>query len=304
MNKIQFNSELTSFPIALGCMRIAGMEEAKAESLIQTSLDLGIDLFDHADIYGQGESERLFGRVLKNNPGMRQKMLLQSKCGIQKGYYDASAAHIQTAVEGILQRLGVSELDLLLLHRPDTLMDPDEIAEAFTALHQSGKVRFFGVSNQNTAQMEMLADCLPGGLLVNQLQFGLAHTGIVDSGIHVNTLNPQAVDRDGGVLEYCRRHHVTIQAWSPFQYGWFEGVFFNNDAYAQLNQQLAQIAAEQGVTASAVAIAWIMRHPANMQTIVGTTNETRLAEICRATDVSLSRQEWYGLYQAAGNPLP
>ncbi len=304
MKKIPVGTGLSSAPIALGCMRMAGMEEKKAESLVQTALEKGIDLFDHADIYGGGESELLFGRILKRNPGMREKMLLQGKCGICKGYYDASAEHIQRAAEGILQRLGVSRLDLLLLHRPDALMEPEEVAEAFTALQKSGKVRFFGVSNQNAAQMQLLDRYLPGGLMVNQLQFGLAHTGPVDAGINVNTLNEQAVMRDGSILDYCRLHDITIQAWSPFQYGWFEGAFLNSDKYAALNGQIRRMAAEKGVTDTAVAVAWIMRHPAQMQTIVGTMNESRLSDICKAAEITLSRPEWYALYQAAGNPLP
>ncbi len=304
MKKIPLGTSLASAPIALGCMRISGMEEKKAESLIQTALDNGIDLFDHADIYGGGESERLFGRILKNNPGMRGRMLVQGKCGICKGYYDASKEHIVKAVDGILDRLKISELDILLLHRPDALMDPEEVAEAFTLLEKSGKVKHFGVSNQNAAQLALLDCFLPGKLIANQLQFGLAHTGPVDTGINVNTLNDQAVMRDGSVLDFCRLHKITIQAWSPFQHGWFEGPFLNSDKYQKLNALIRTMAEEKGVTDTAIAVAWIMRHPAKMQTIVGTTNEQRLLDIVKAADVTLTRPEWYSLYLAAGNPLP
>lgn len=304
MKKIPLGTSLFFAPIALGCMRISGMEEKKAEALIQTALDSGIDLFDHADIYGAGGSERLFGRILKNNPGMRSRMLVQGKCGICKGYYDASKEHILKAVDGILERLGIGELDILLLHRPDALMDPEEVAEAFAQLEKSGKVRYFGVSNQNAAQLALLDSFMPGKMVANQLQFGLAHTGPVDTGINVNTLNDQAVMRDGSVLDYCRLHKITIQAWSPFQHGWFEGPFLNSDKYQKLNDLIHIMAEEKGVTDTAIAVAWIMRHPAKMQTIVGTTNEQRLLDIVKAADVTLSRPEWYSLYLAAGNPLP
>jgi predicted oxidoreductase len=304
MKKIPLGTGLTSAPIALGCMRISGMEQKKAEALIQTALENGIDLYDHADIYGGGESERLFGRILKSNPGMRSRMLVQGKCGICKGYYDASKEHIVSAVDGILERLGISELDLLLLHRPDALMDPEEVAEAFAQLEKSGKVKHFGVSNQNAAQLALLDSFMPGKLMANQLQFGLAHTGPVDTGINVNTLNDQAVMRDGSVLDYCRLHKITIQAWSPFQHGWFEGPFLGSDKYQKLNDLIRSMAEEKGVTDTAIAVAWIMRHPAKMQTIVGTTNEQRLRDIVKAADVTLTRPEWYSLYLAAGNPLP
>lgn len=304
MKKIPLGASLSSAPIALGCMRMAGMEEKKAERVVSLVLEEGIDLFDHADIYGDGESERLFGRVLKRNPGMREKMLLQGKCGICKGYYDASKQHIMSSVDGILQRLGVEYLDLLLLHRPDALMEPEELADAFESLRAQGKVRFFGVSNQNADQMALIESCLPEKLMVNQLQFGLAHTGPVDAGINVNTLNSQAVMRDSNVLDYCRLHKITIQAWSPFQQGWFEGPFLNSDKYQELNALIKKMAREKGVPEEALAVAWIMRHPAKMQTIVGSMNEKRLADICRAAEVELTRPEWYSLYLAAGNPLP
>ena len=304
MKKIFLGKAVASAPIALGCMRLAGLTVTAAESLVNTALEQGIDLFDHADIYGAGESERLFGEVLRRNPGMRQRMLLQGKCGICKGYYDASEKHILEAVDGCLSRLGVDTLDLLLLHRPDALMEPEEVAQAFTKLEQSGKVKHFGVSNQNAGQLALLEQAMPGKLAVNQLQFGLAHTGPVDAGLNVNTRNDQAVLRDDGVLDYCRLHRITLQAWSPFQQGWFEGPFLNSEKYAALNRLIRQMAEEKGVTDVAIAVAWIMRHPARMQTIVGTTNEKRLADICKAATVELTRQEWYGLYLAAGNPLP
>lgn len=305
MAKLLLGNVLPASPIALGCMRMAGMEDAAAEKVVYTALENGIDFFDHADIYGGGESEEIFGRVLKNNPGLRDKIVLQSKCGICKGHYDASKEHILEAADGILKRLGVDYLDALLLHRPDALMEPEEVAEAFETLHRAGKVRYFGVSNQNAAQMTLLSRYMPHKLIINQLQFSMAHTGIVDAGVNVNIHSDHAVVRDGGILDYCRLNDVTIQAWSPFQYGMFKGVFLgNNELYADLNAETKKIAEEKGVTDSAIAVAWILRHPAKIQTIIGSMNEKRIADIAKAQDVTLTRQEWYRLYLAAGNPLP
>ncbi len=305
MEKILLGGKLASFPIALGCMRLAGLGNAqKAEGVIRTALDEGIELFDHADIYGGGECETLFGQVLKANPSLRQKMLLQSKCGIRKGFYDASREYIIASAEGILSRLGVETLDLLLLHRPDALWEPQEVAEAFQSLRAAGKVRYFGVSNQNAAQLRLLQKWLPNDILVNQLQFSLAHTPIVDAGINVNIHSAHAMDYDGGTLDYCRLNDISIQAWSPFQYGMFEGVFLGSPKYERLNEVIAQLAREKGVTDSAIAVAWILRHPAKIQPVVGSMSEQRLKDICAATRITLTREEWYRLYLAAGNPLP
>ncbi|MBQ7866827.1 MAG: aldo/keto reductase [Clostridia bacterium] len=305
MEKLLLGNVLPASPIALGCMRMAGMDDAAAEQVVFTALENGIDFFDHADIYGGGESEEIFGRVLKNNPGLREKIVLQSKCGICKGYYDASKEHILEAADGILKRLGVDYLDALLLHRPDALMEPEEVAEAFETLHRTGKVRYFGVSNQNAAQMELLGAYMQQKLIINQLQFSIAHTGLVDAGVNVNIHSDHAVVRDGGVLDYCRLNDITIQAWSPFQYGMFKGVFLgNNELYPELNAEIQKIAEEKGVTDSAIAVAWIMCHPAKIQTIIGSMNAKRIADIAKAQDITLTRQEWYRLYLAAGNPLP
>lgn len=303
MNKVLLGGRLEASSVALGCMRMSKGVQA-ADTIVRTALDNGINFFDHADIYGGGESERVFGEVLRQDPSLRDKMLLQSKCGICSGYYDASKEHILEAADGILSRLGVDYLDTLLLHRPDALMDPQEVAEAFYTLRKAGKVRYFGVSNENAAQIRLLSKWLPGEILVNQLQFSLAHTLIVDEGINVNVHSEHAIDRDGATLDYCRLHDISIQAWSPFQYGMFEGVFLTSPKYEALNRVVAEIAAEKGVTDSAIAVAWILRHPAQIQTIVGTMNPVRLQEIARAMDIELTRQEWYRLYLAAGNPLP
>ncbi len=304
MDKLRLGITVRTGAIALGCMRIARMEDAAAEKLIYTALENGIDLFDHADIYGGGESEAVFGRVLAKNPGLREKMVVQGKVGICKGYYDASKEHIIEAVEGSLRRLGVEYLDTLLLHRPDALMEPEEVAGAVRALKDAGKIRVFGVSNENAAQIALLSRYLPGEVAINQLQFSLAHTPIVDAGVNVNMHSAHAVVREGGVLDFCRLYGITIQAWSPFQYGMFEGVFIGSEKYPALNKALDELAEEKGVTPSAIAIAWILRHPARMQAIVGTTKPDRLVEIAKAYETPITRQEWYRLYLAAGNPLP
>lgn len=289
--------------IGIGCMRISDLSVKEVESLIDQSLECGIDLFDHADIYGGGESERIFGQVLAGKPSLRDKLFLQSKCGICKGFYDLSKEHILEATDGILSRLLVDHLDLLLLHRPDTLMEPEEIAEAFDLLQKSGKVLQFGVSNMNPAQVELIQSCVKQPLLANQLQFSAACTGLADSGIHVNV--PSGVSsRDMSILEYSRKSAMTVQVWSPLQYGFFEGTFLNNEKYPELNQVLESLSDSYGVTPAAIAIAWILRHPANMQAIIGSTNPQRIADISKAGDIMLERSEWYQIYKAAGNELP
>ena len=295
----------TASRVAQGCMRLSALSPQALDALVRTDLDCGINFFDHADIYGGGECERLFGDVLRADPSLRARMLIQTKCGIRKGCYDFSRQHIMEAAEGSLRRLGVEQVDFLLLHRPDTLMEPDEVAEAFTRLHGQGKVRFFGVSNHNPAQMALLGSALgEHPIVIDQLQFSLTNTTMIDAGLNVNMENAGAVNRDGSVLEYCRLHGITIQPWSPFQYGFFEGTFLGSERYAPLNEKLAQIAARHGITPTGLAIAWILRHPAVMQPIVGSTRPDRMQEIARAADVTLSREEWYELYLSTGKTLP
>lgn len=304
MKKLTLGKVLPGSAIALGCMRMAALDYTAADKVVHVALENGIDFFDHADIYGGGASEEIFGRVLKNNPGMRDKIVLQSKCGICDGYYDASREHILEAADGILKRLGVDHLDSLLLHRPDALMEPEEVAEAFETLHRAGKVRYFGVSNENAGQLALLERAMPGRIIINQLQFSMAHTGMVDAGMNVNIHSDHAVVRDGAVLDYCRLHDITIQAWSPFQYGYFDGVFLDNDKFPKVNAKINEIASRYGVSNSAIAAAWILRHPANMQVILGSMNPERIGQICKGADIKLTRQEWYEIYLAAGNILP
>ena len=229
--------------IVVGCMRMDELKAAEAETFVQTALDLGANFFDHADIYGGGECERIFARAAKLNDDRREKVFLQSKCGIRKGLFDFSKEHILKSVDGILERLDTDYLDMLLVHRPDALMEPEEVAEAFDHLLNTGKVRRFGVSNQSPMQMALLQKFMSQKILANQLQLSITNSGMIRSGINVNMENASSVDHDGEVLNYCRLNDVTIQAWSPFQYGMFEGVFLGNPKFPELNQKIDEIAA-------------------------------------------------------------
>lgn len=290
--------------LALGCMRMAGLDRTAAEQVLATSLDLGINFFDHADIYGKGESEKVFAQAQKDLGLKREDLLIQSKCGIRQGFFDFSKEHILQSVDGILSRLQTDYLDILALHRPDTLMEPEEVAEAFYQLKKAGKVRHFGVSNQNPQQMALLQVYLPDPLVVNQMQFSPAHTPMIDSGFNVNMLSAAGVDRDNGVLEYCRLNKITIQAWSPFQVDLGQGLFFDHPDYQNLTHTLDRYAQSYGVSREAMTLAWILRHPAKMQVLVGSMNPDRLTKMAEAGKINLSRQEWYDIYRSAGNILP
>ena len=305
MNKINLgNCGLNVSEISLGCMRLTELSPTDAQRLIKTALDEEIDFFEHADIYGGGKAEEAFSSAIGMNSAIRKKIFIQTKCGIRQGYYDFSKDHILEAVNTSLKKLKTDYVDVLLLHRPDTLMEPEEIAEAFEKLQNSGKVKHFGVSNFNPTQIELLAKYIKQRLIINQLQLSITNTGMIDSGINVNTKFDGAIDRDGSVLEYCRLKEITIQAWSPFQYGFFEGAYLDNNKFPELNKKINEVAEAKGVPNTAIAIAWILRHPAKIQPIVGTTNYKRLKDICKASKVNLSRPEWYEIYRAAGNKLP
>ena len=291
--------------VSLGCMRLAGLTNDKANILINTALEEGINFFDHADIYGRGKSEEIFSNAIKMNTSIREKMILQTKCGIVPGVmYDFSKEHILKSVDDSLKRLKTDYVDTLLLHRPDILVEPEEVAQAFRALKESGKVKHFGVSNHTPLQIELLNKYLDEKIMINQLQFGVMHTGIIDHGVNMNTKDIAAIDRDNEILNYCRLNDITIQAWSPYQYGMFEGVFLGNEKFKEVNEKLDEIAIKYNVTSTAIATAFILRHPAKIQTVVGTTNSERLKEICKATNIILTRTEWYEIYKAAGNILP
>jgi predicted oxidoreductase len=305
MKKINIgNGAINASEISLGCMRISELPIDEATTLVNTALEEGINFFDHADIYGSGKSEEVFSEAIDMKPSIREKIIIQTKCGIRQGYFDFSKEHILNSVDGSLKRLKTDYIDTLLLHRPDTLMEPEEVAEAFDTLHRSGKVKHFGVSNQNLMQIELLNKYLKQKIVINQLQLSIMHTGMIDSGINVNMKINPSIDRDGSILEYCRLKDITIQAWSPFQFGFFEGVFLDNDKFPELNKKINQIAETKGVSNTAIAIAWILRHPAKIQPIVGTTNSKRLKDICKSSQIELTRQEWYEIYRLAGNKLP
>ncbi len=305
MKNIQIgNSSLNGSSIVVGCMRLRTLPVQEVGTIIKTALDMGVNFFDHADIYGAGLSEELFAQAMKLENISRDKVILQSKCGIRKGMYDFSKEHILNSVDGILKRLDTDYLDSLLLHRPDTLMEPDEVNEAFEALYKSGKVRNFGVSNHNPMQIELLKSKVEKPLIANQLQFGPAHTGIIDSGFNVNTRADGSLDRDGSILEYCRAKNITIQTWSPLQYGMFEGIFFTNERYSELTETLERIAKEKNTTKMGIIVAWILRHPANMQVITGSTKVDRVVEMIKGAEIEISREEWYEIYRSAGNILP
>ena len=293
--------------IVLGMMRIEDKSVKEVEALVETALSVGINAFDLADIYGRGRCEELLGLVLKNRPDLREKMWIQSKCGIrieEFTYFDFSKDYIIKSVDGILQRLKIDHLDSLLLHRPDTLMESDQVAEAFDLLYKQGKVRDFGVSNQNPMMMELLKKDVKQPLAVNQLQLSAAFTPGFESGFHVNMEDSQAAMRDGSIFEYCKLHDVVIQAWSVLQFGYFKGNFVGNEKFQALNQVLDRLAFKYGVTPSTIAISWILRYPAKMQAVVGTTNPKHLREVSQAANFSLTRKEWYEIYLAAGNNLP
>lgn len=290
--------------IALGCMRMSDLEGKQAEEVVGTALDLGINFFDHADIYGGGLSELRFRDAIKHLNVNRDKMIIQSKCGIREGYFDFSKEYILSSVDGILERLGTEYLDFLILHRPDVLVEPEEVAEAFTKLRAEGKVKHFGVSNQNRFQMELLQSYLAEPLVVNQLQLSPAHTPMFDAGLNVNMLNKASIEHDDGIVDYCRLKRVTIQAWSPFQIDLSRGLFVNHPDYKELNETIAKLAKNYNVSSEAIVIAWILRHPAKMQAIVGSMNPSRLKAIDKANDIALTRKEWYDIYRSAGNILP
>ena len=298
-------TDLTVSRLALGNMRIANMSVDEVDALVTKALELGINFFDHADIYGRGKSEELFGEVLLRHPEYREKMIIQSKCDIvPKQRYDSSKEHILSSVDGILKRLKTEYLDILLLHRPDALCDPKEVAEAFDELYESGKVKYFGVSNHTPYQIKLLQKYVKYPIIINQLQLSNVHSVMIDSGINANMKEAWAQDKDGGVLDFCRLEDITIQPWSVVQASWAEGTFLDNPNYERLNEVLQKLADKYQVTKGAIAISWLFRHPANMQPILGTTSIQHLEEFTKACDVTITRQEWYDLYLAGEKPLP
>ena len=291
--------------IVVGCMRLADKSVREMQSFLHSALEQGAYFFDHADIYGGGQSETIFGEALAKDPSIkREELFLQSKCGIRQGFFDFSKEHIIGSVDGILKRLQTDYLDDLLLHRPDALVEPEEVAEAFEELYTKGKVRYFGVSNHKPMQIELLKRYVNQPLIINQLQFSLPVSNMVANGLEVNMTSDGAYERDGSVLDYSRLNDMTIQAWSPFQMPNWQGCFIDSEKYPQLNQVLQELAEQYGVSKTTIATAWILRHPAGMQVVTGTASKKRLAEIIRASEIHLTRQEWYRLFLAAGHILP
>ena len=293
--------------IILGCMRMPNLSVKEAESVISTSLGLGINFFDHATCYGNGEAETRFGDAFSNIGIKREDIFIQSKCGLcfDRNEFDWTRENILTSVDAILKRLKTDYLDSLLLHRPDLIFEPEQVAEAFDILFTSGKVRHFGVSNVPALQMELLRKYVKQPLVFNQLQFSLEQSQLIDQALYVNNLTTErSIDRDNGTLDYCRLHDITIQAWSPLQKGFFKGCFVDDPELPELNKALGEVADKYGVSKTAIAIAWILRHPAKMQAIVGTMNPEHLRDIATAGDITLTHNEWYKLYLASGKMLP
>mgnify|MGYP003571293499 CR=1 FL=1 len=304
MKYVSIGGKFNVSQISLGCMRMAGHSEKEVDEIIFTALERGVNHFDHADIYGGGNSERCFGAFLKRHP-CRDGMIIQTKCGIVPGAYDFSYSHIIEAVNGSLSRLGIEHIDMLLLHRPDTLMEPEKVAKAFDELYTSGKVGAFGVSNHNPMQIELLKTAVKQPIVANQLQLSVTEAGMFTSGMNVNMKNQESVMHDGSLLEYSRINKITIQAWSPFQHGFFAGVYVGNrEKFPRLNDKLTELAEKYGVSENAIVAAWIMRHPAGIQVISGTMNPAHLSDVCDGANVNMSRSDWYEIYRAAGHCLP
>lgn len=302
------DTDLTVSSVVLGLMRIAKMSDAEVRALFDTAMASGITMIDHADVYG-GElhgCETRFGEAVQLSAADRANVIIQSKTGIRPGYFDFSAEHILTSVEGSLRALRTEYLDVLLLHRPDTLVEPDDVALAFDKLHASGKVRHFGVSNQTPGQIELLKSAVRQPLLFNQVQLSITHANLFAQGIAVNMNGlDQSISRDVGLLDYSRLKGMMLQAWSPFQKGFFDGVFLGDrEAYAELNDVLDELADKYAVTPTGIAVAWITRHPANIQVVLGTTRPQRVRESAAGSGVNLAREEWYRLFRAAGHTLP
>lgn len=304
------DTDITAPEVVLGLMRIADKSDDEVRALIGAARDAGIDFFDHAAVYGGGlhGCERRFAEAMQLSPADREAITLQTKCGIVPDgpYFDFSYDEIVTSTERSLKALGTDYIDILLLHRPDALVEPDEVARAFDHLESSGKVRAFGVSNHTPRQIELLQRSLDQTLVVNQVQLSITHAAVVTQGLAANMQGePQSTVLDGGgLLDYCRLNDIAVQAWSPFQARFFDGVFLGNPDYAELNAVINRLAREKDVAPEAIAVAWITRIPGMMQVVLGTTTPERVTASAAGSDVVLSRPEWYELTRAAGHRVP
>ena len=309
MKTIPFASRTAPAVIA-GMMRIPDKTDAEVRELYDTARTAGIDFFDHADIYGGAMHvcEDRFAAALQLSAAEREEIVLQTKCGIvpSQQMFDFSYEHIMTQVDGSLKALRTDYIDVLLLHRPDALVEPDEVARAFDELEAAGKVRAFGVSNHTPRQIDLLRTAVTQPIVANQLQLSITHSPIIAQGIAANMAGEeQSVVRDGGgIVEYCRINDITVQAWSPYQAGFFDGVFLGNPKHAELNEVIDRLAAKYDVTPTAIATAWITRHPARMQEVLGTTTPQRVADAAAGADVALTRSEWYELFRVGGHIVP
>lgn len=302
-----FEGPVNASRLVMGCMRMPSLAEKEAATMIETAMALGINYFDHATCYGDGEAEIRFGKALKQTGIKREDMIVQSKCGLnfKEHIFDWRKNSIIESVNAILTRLDMDYIDVLLLHRPDLLFDPEQIAEAFDELEKAGKVKYFGISNTMPMQIELLKKYVRQPLKINQLQLSLEQSQLIDQGLYMNNkTTDMSIMRDGGALDYCRLNDITIQAWSPLQYGMFKGMFIDNPAFPEMNRVLGELADKYNVTKSAIAIAWILRHPAKMQVISGTMNPLHLSEMARAFAFELTHKEWYDLYLSSGKFLP
>ncbi len=290
--------------IALGCMRLAKLNIEEAEKLILTAVENDIKLFDHADIYGSRKCEEIFGEVLKRNPNLRNKIIIQSKCGIKKGYYDLSKDYIIKQAEESIRLLNCDYLDILLLHRPDALVEYEEVNEAFNYLYEKGLVKEFGVSNMNPVQIELYNKHLKHQIKHNQVQLSIVHSHLISEGIFVNMSENESCSRGISLIEYSMLKDINLQAWSPVMASWDDGCFIDNPKYEKLNKKLDELANKYNVEKNAIAISWILRHPANIIPIVGTTSITHLQEMLKGKNIKLTREEWYSLYLESGHVLP
>ncbi len=303
-------SDILAPNIVLGLMRIGDKTDAEVQALYTTAREVGIDFFDHAAVYGAElhGCEVKFANALNLSADQRSEITLQTKAGIVKDgpYFDFSYEHIVESVDASLRALNTDYIDILLLHRPDALVEPEEVARAFDELLAAGKVRAFGVSNHTPRQIDLLKKYVQQPLIANQVQLSITHAPIIASGVASNMHGlAQSISLEGGgLLDYCRLHDITVQAWSPFQAGFFTGTFLGDPEYAALNTVLEKLAAEYETTSLAIATAWITRHPANIQVVLGTTNPGRVAEAAQGSEIPLTRAQWYEVFRAAGYIVP
>ena len=303
-------TEIVAPNVVLGLMRIADKTDDQIRELVQTARDAGIDFLDHADVYGRElhDCERRFAEAMQLSSSERAEITIQTKAGIVRDgpYFDFSYEHLIESVNGSLEALGTDYIDILLLHRPDALVEPEEVARAFDELEAAGKVRAFGVSNHTPRQIDLLKKFVGQPIVANQLQLSITHAPIITQGVSANMRNEdQSATLDGGgILDYCRLNDITVQAWSPFQAGFFTGVFLGSSEYVELNAVIDRLAAQYDVPPIEIATAWITRHPANMQVVLGTTSPERVAGAAQGSDIPLTRAEWYELFRAAGHLVP